>query len=122
MKVTKVECISETVQVSFDDGHKAVFEPYAHGVVYQIEGLRQFFLYRGEKLVCEYSARLRRYGEDGNRIVMIVDGYTQQRVAEYWRSARTYINEEYFEKPFNQKKNGPENLRYPWIVTRGGLF
>ena len=122
MKVLEVKIQGELVKVSFDDGHQAVFEPYRHGFGYQVEDLRQFLLYQGERLVCRYNARLYRCGpqKDEHRIVTIVDGYTPQRVAEYWRAAKHHLNEECFEKPYREGRECPEESWYPWIVTREG--
>ena len=123
MKVTEVkENHSGVVVVSFDDGHRAVFEPYTHGFGYQVEGLRHFFLYNGEQMVCQYDSRLYRCGpqEKEHRVASIADGYTSQRIAEYWRTASQHINEEYFEKPHRENRESPKELWYPWIVTSEG--
>ncbi len=123
MNITEIREDGELVVVTFDDGHRAVFEPYTHGFGYQIEGLRHFFLYYGEQLVCQYNSRLHRCGpsKEEHRVITIADGYTPQRIAEYWRAASNYVDEEYFEKPYREKRKCPEKLWYPWkVIGEGG--
>ncbi len=115
----------EAVAVEFDDGHKAIFVPYRHGWGYQVEGLRHFFLYRGEGEVAAYDSRLHRAAplEDEHRLVHATDGYTPQRIAEYWAAARSYLQEEYFNKPFEDGREKPEELWYAWrvVAAEGGM-
>ncbi len=123
LKVTKVETIGNDVFVHFDDSHRARFVPYFDNPPGgSVEGLRHLFLYRGEELVCQFDGRLHHAGPmpDECRIAKAADGYTPQRIAEYWQHAKTHVNEEYFEKPQRTGKEGSRELWFPWVVTSAG--
>jgi len=115
-KVKTVETQNSEVVVNFTDGYEARFEPYSHGWGYAVEGLRRFHLRYNGETVCEYNARLYRFGprNDENKIKFLQDGYTQQQVAAYWETAGAYLNAEYFKKERNKEN---EHLWYPWMLV-----
>ena len=122
MKVVDVKTMGRKVVFLFDDQHRAVFEPYSHGIGYQVEGLMAFSLFSGDELVCRYNARIHYSGprSDEHMIVRIEQGYTPQCVASYWKSAKDHIHREYYEKPLAKDCEGPEELWYPWMVATQG--
>jgi hypothetical protein len=118
MEVTEVDVDGNKVIVIFDDGHRAVFEPYTRGDDSHVEGLWLFFLYFREKLICHYDSRLHREGprHSEHRIFTVAGDYTPQLVAKYWRTADKYLEERYSKKC----KKSPEILRkiyYSWLVV-----
>lgn len=94
--------------VEFQDGTLAYFEAYSEkeGSWDGLRGLTFFtmptsmvFKYKG------YEGQIGLPGRNERTILSMSDGYTQERVAEYWQAARDYLNREYdghkpdFEKP-----------------------
>lgn len=122
LRVTNVTSQGESATIEFEDGHRVVFEGYSHGFGYQVEGLRHFFLFNGEEQVVQYDSRLRRVGpsEDEHRFVQVAEGYDLERIAAYWEAARKYLNDEYFEKPYQSGTEGDPNLWFPWKVSGEG--
>lgn len=120
--VTAVTTRGDTATIEFADGHRAAFEGYSHGFGYQIEGLRHFFLYRGSEKIVQYDARLHYAGpqDDEHRFVQVEEGYTVERIASYWEAAKMHLNDEYFEKPYNEGREGLSELWFPWRVTSEG--
>lgn len=116
VKVTAVGTVGYGAEVQFADGHRAVFEAYAHGAFYSIEGLQGWDLYKDGHKVFAYSSRLYRVGPqpDEHKITLMASGYTQQSVAQYWRAAVDYLNREYLNSP-----NQPKDLWWPWRVIAG---
>lgn len=123
--VKNVRANSDMVMVDFQDGHRAVFSPYTHGFGYQIEGMREFeLLDREETKVCEYNGRLYRVGpaEDEFKLVLLSEGYTQQGVAAYWRSATSHIHNLFWRVDQEGDGRGETNqdFWYVWRVTSEG--
>lgn len=115
----------ECVEVIFDDGNRAIFEPYTHGIGYQIEGLRTFTLIdENNNTLCKINSRLYRAGpmEDENKISEITN-ITPEKVAEYWKSAKDFVTSKFYPKG----KEG-ENYKihddywYHWRVVTEGYF
>lgn len=122
--VTKVTTRGDTAIIKFEDGHEANFEGYSHGLGYQIEGLRHFFLFREDEKVVQYDARLYYAGpqEDEHRFVHVAEGYTREVIVKYWEAAQMYLHEEYFQKPYDEGREEPMELWLPWRITcEGGL-
>lgn len=110
--------------IEFEDGHRAVFEAYSHGWGFQIEGLRHFFLFKGDQQVAQYDARLHMAGprDDEHRFVQVAEGYTVGMIASYWEAAQTHVGQEYFHKPYNEGRKCPDELWFAWRATcEGGL-
>ncbi len=121
--VASVSMRRDQAVFEFEDGHRAVFDPYSHGFGYQIEGLRHFSLYNGEEQVVQYNSRLYYAGpmDDEHKFVQVTDGYTIERIVDYWTAAKEYINNKYNEA----REEGEEaagKLWLAWMVgTQGGI-
>jgi len=115
MEIKEVSERNGDVTVLFQDGHKAIFEPYSHGFGYQVEGLRRFVLKNeDDETVVIVNGRLHRCGPMGDegKIAQLGKGYTVQDIVKYWSGAREGIIE--LEKGDNDK------YWYPWILTGKG--
>ena len=101
---------------------KAVFEVIRERFSYVIEDLKHFFLFNGEVQVVRYDARIYHSGpsEEQHRFVQVDEGYTHERIASYWQTARHYLHREYFEKPRDEGREHPTRLWYPWRVVSQG--
>ena len=115
-KVTNVCTLYNDIYIEFENGFIAIFEPYAHGFGYNVEGLRRFHLKKDNDIICTYNDRLYYMGpqEDEHKIVALDNAYTQQQIASYWRAARDYLNKEYYNKP-EKKRN--LKLWYPYRIV-----
>lgn len=118
-KVTKVSSLGDSAIIDFEDGHQVVLEAYTHGWGYQIEGLRHFFLFNGTEKVVQYDDRLYYGGPrpDEFRFVEVADGYDIERIVSYWQAARTYLHQEFFEKPRAEGRKGADELWLPWKIS-----
>ena len=108
----------DQVIVEYFDGHEAIFEPYSHGWGYQCEGLRSFtLLNKGKKEVFLYHSRLYREGprKDEHKIVYIDSGYSQKKVAKYWRSVKSYLSWKYSSSTPEKQ----DELWWPWRLICG---
>lgn len=116
--VTSVSMRRDQAVFEFEDGHKAVFDPYSHGFGYQIEGLSHFFLYNGEEQVVQYDSRLYRSGptDDEHKFVQVADGYPIERIVEYWMAAKEHINNKYNEA----REEGEEAAGKLWLAWMVG--
>lgn len=112
-KVT-VSSFNETVTVTFEDGHHVVFVGYSHALGYQVDGLRQFFIYNHEELVVQYDARLQRIGPSPNehRFVKVATDYPIERIVEYWETAKQHIKAEY--------GVDSDEMWYAWMISCEG--
>jgi len=117
-KVVGVSTLGDTAIIDFDDGHQVLFEAYKYGG--QVEGLRHFFLLNGKETVVRYDGRLAHIGprQDEERFVEVADGYDIDRIIAYWQGARTYLQQEYVEKPRAQGRTGDSKLWYPWVMSQ----
>lgn len=115
--VASVESYGQSAAILFEDGKKVVFEGYSHGFGYQLEGLRTFELYDGDKLIFHFDGRLHYGGpsEDEYRVVPVVGGCSIQMALNYWQAARRYLNDKYFKEPRDRGEDeGPRELWFPW--------
>ena len=123
--VTSVTSRGNSATFNFEDGHRVIFDGYTHGFIYQIEGLRHFFLFNGEERVVQYDSRLRRNGpsEGEHQFVQVAEGYDLERIAAYWEAAANYTHEEYFAKPHREGTTSRnEDLWFPWRLScEGGM-
>lgn len=120
-KVTEIKCQDDNVIVQFDDGHRLTFVPYSHGFGYSVEGLRGLRLEKDGEAVCIYYARLHRTGPqpDEHKLALLADGYTQQRVSEYWNEARAET-ERRFRPGGWMADHRDDHWWYAWMLTREG--
>ena len=119
--LTRGECVI----VEFNDGNQAVFEPYRHGFGYQIEGLRTFILMnKNGDIICKVNVRLYYAGpqNDENKIVSIIAGMTQQKVAEYWEMARQFISSKFYPKGRDNYEIKDDKYWYHERVLNEGYF
>jgi len=125
IEAIKTSISGECVVVEFKDGNQAIFEPYRHGFGFQIEGLRTFILTdkKGDT-ICEINARLYYAGpqEDEYKIVLIADGLTQKKVAEYWETARQFISSKFYPKGRDNYEIKDETYWYHERVVHEGYF
>lgn len=122
MEATKIDYYGDDVQVSFDDGTDAYFQPYRHGWGYQVEGLRCFYLIRDNKKIVQYDARLHYSGpqEDEHKLVLNVERLSNQQIAEYWRKAKEFAFVQYRPNKWDSDEGMNEKHWYAWIVTHKG--
>lgn len=118
---------SDQVMVIFEDGHRAIFMPYTHGLGYQIEGLQGFRLFDPDKMmVCEYNGRFYRMGpcENEHKLVLLAEGYTQQGVAAYWESAVSHIHNLFWQVDAQEEgeNESDHDFWYVWRVTSEGIM
>lgn len=122
LKVTSVTSRGESATFEFADGHRVVLEGYSHGFGFQVEGLRHFYLFNGDAQVVRYDSRLYYAGprDDEHRFVEVAEGYDLERIAAYWEAARNHVNEEYFNKPHREGRQGDKKLWFPWKLSGEG--
>lgn len=115
----------EDIEVVFDDGVSAIFEPYRHGSGYQIEGLRNFTLKNKSGIICKVNSRLYRSGpmNSENKIVEI-HSITQEKVAEYWQQSKDFVTNKFYPKGREGEnyKIHDDSYWYHWrVVTEGWI-
>ena len=110
------------VTVCFPQNIQLTFEPYTHGYGYQIEGFRTYCLYKNDKLIFKYNSRLYRNGpqKDEHKIVVMEDGITQEKAAEYWDKAKQYITKMFAPNGISNKT--VDTYWYHWRVLGEGYF
>jgi len=92
---------SNSVTVSFKDGHRVVFEAYHNILTSGLEGIRRFLLYKGNRIVVEYHGQLRyssrtmRPSENDHRFYEVASGYTNERIVGYWEASLRFIENDY---------------------------
>lgn len=96
MKAPRVKDFSTsgtTVNVTFSDGHSAIFQPFHKGFGHDIEGFKQFVLMKGLTEVFVYNGRMNTYYDnDSTMVVEKSPEYSQQLAASYWRAAKDYFS------------------------------
>lgn len=117
---------SEKVVVKFEDGINAVFVPYSHGIGYQIEGLRNFFLVKNGQTLCEVNSRLYRCGplDDEHKVKTLSPEITLKDVTEYWEKAKDFVTGRFYPKGKSGEnyKITDDKFWYQWRVVTEGYF
>jgi hypothetical protein len=119
-QVMAIKASGDCVIVTYSDGIMAVFEMYAHGIGYSIEGLRHFALqHNGQEPFFIYDGRLYRCGpcDDENVIRRQPENYDQRIAASYWVAADNWLQANYYKKlSHNSSRDKPLDDLYwfPW--------
>lgn len=121
----------EMLWVEFSDGQRAAFVGYRDSPIHGIDGLRSLTLYNaGNRSICMIEGEKHHAGPmpDEGKIRFLAEGWSQQQVAAYWRSACTYFVDQMF-PPWWQRLirwalRQPDTRPYREckMVTKGGLL
>lgn len=97
----------EKCHVYFDDFHVLWFVPFDWRDVFK--GLRNVQLYRLDERVAQFNCRREFRGQlDHHQVSIFEAGYSPERLAEYWVTAKRFIDDEYHAQPHRVRTASPD--------------
>ncbi len=116
-EVREFHVVEDEVLIIFQDGARAIFDPFTVSNGDGIGGLASFHLVKGnaEKFFF-LIGRVNEENDEESHYIADMRGFDQQTACSYWRAARAYFDQHYNQIPFAEREKLSRDFWYGWRV------